>query len=193
MDLSLHEPTPRLGPHDIEVSVLGAGLNFRDVLNVLGQYPGQPPLGAECSGTVTRVGSAVQRFTTGDHVLAVASNTFSDTVVIHEDLAVSVPEQLDPQAAATIPIAYLTASVALEDLGGLCEHDSVLIHAATGGSVLPRSNWLGRPVRPYLPQRAFQNTRCFVSWVLNTSLIHARRVLLQRSWRRRRGRGLISC
>ena len=37
------------------------GLNFRDVLNVLGMYPGDPgPPGGDCAGVVTAVGEGVE-------------------------------------------------------------------------------------------------------------------------------------
>ena len=42
------------------------GLNFRDVLNVLGMYPGDPgPPGADCAGVVTAVGAGVTSFVKG--------------------------------------------------------------------------------------------------------------------------------
>ncbi len=38
-------------PNEISVEVKAAGLNFRDVLNAMGLYPGDPgPLGGECAG-----------------------------------------------------------------------------------------------------------------------------------------------
>ena len=47
----------RPGPAQIEIQVRATGLNFRDVLNVLNLYPGDPgPLGGECSGVVVAVG-----------------------------------------------------------------------------------------------------------------------------------------
>ena len=51
--------------HDIsqvpQVSVRAVGLNFRDVLNVLGMYPGDPgPPGGDCAGIVTAVGEGVE-------------------------------------------------------------------------------------------------------------------------------------
>src|SRR5262249_35911287 len=43
------EPCPSEG--QVKIRVRATGLNFRDVLNALGLYPGDPgPLGAECSG-----------------------------------------------------------------------------------------------------------------------------------------------
>ncbi len=40
-----------------QVAVRAVGLNFRDVLNCLGMYPGDPgPPGGDCAGTVLAVG-----------------------------------------------------------------------------------------------------------------------------------------
>ena len=124
---------PSPGPEQLEVAVHASGLNFRDVLNVLGQYPGEPPLGAECSGVVTRVGTNVERFSPGDHVLVVAPNTFCDWLVVDQRLAIAIPQHLALADAATIPIAFLTASLALEEIGRIQSGDRVLIHAAAGG------------------------------------------------------------
>ena len=47
------------GPGQVEIQVDCAGIGFRDVLNVLGMYPGDPgPLGSECVGVITAVGPA---------------------------------------------------------------------------------------------------------------------------------------
>ncbi len=126
---------PRSAPakHEIELRVQVAGLNFRDVLNVLGRYPGQPPLGAECSGLVTRVGPNVERFRVGDRVIAVAPDCFSEYLTLDASLVVPIPEKLPLADAATLPVAFLTAAFALETLGSLQADDRVLIHAATGG------------------------------------------------------------
>ena len=41
------------------INVKAVGLNFRDVLNVLGLYPGDPgDPGGDCAGTIAAVGSA---------------------------------------------------------------------------------------------------------------------------------------
>ena len=40
-----------------QISVRAHGLNFKDVLNVLGMYPGDPgPPGLDCAGVVTAIG-----------------------------------------------------------------------------------------------------------------------------------------
>ena len=52
----------RPGPGEVEIEVEASGLNFKDVLNALGLYPGDPgPLGAECSGRVLEVGYQASR------------------------------------------------------------------------------------------------------------------------------------
>ncbi len=52
-----------LGPHEVALRVTSVGLNFRDVLNVLGMYPGDPgDPGGDCAGIVTAAGgSALHR------------------------------------------------------------------------------------------------------------------------------------
>ncbi|WP_408887405.1 alcohol dehydrogenase catalytic domain-containing protein [Komagataeibacter nataicola] len=44
-------------------------MNFRDVLNALGMYPGEAgPLGSECAGVVTATGEGVTGFAVGDEI-----------------------------------------------------------------------------------------------------------------------------
>src|SRR5690606_17730724 len=44
------------GAGEVEIRVHATGMNFRDVLKALGQYPGEPsPLGDECAGEIVRL------------------------------------------------------------------------------------------------------------------------------------------
>jgi len=71
--------TPRAG--EIEIRVHATGLNFRDVLNALGMYPGNPGIfGGECSGRVVSIGEGVTGFAPGDEVLAIAPGSFATFV-----------------------------------------------------------------------------------------------------------------
>ena len=126
-------PARPLQPDEILVDVAASGLNFRDVLNVLGIYPGQPALGAECTGTVRQVGRAVMDFQIGDPVAVVAPNTCCNPLIVPAELAVRIPSTLSLAEAATIPIAFLTAWYALEETADLCAGQRVLIHSAAGG------------------------------------------------------------
>lgn len=125
------------GPGEVEVQVVSAGLNFSDVLKALDQYPGigtgVNPLGAECSGLVTRVGEGVTRVQPGDCVLALGHNAMSEYLTTPQSHVVRLPENIDLIAAGGIPIAFLTAVYGLEYLARLRSGESILVHSATGG------------------------------------------------------------
>jgi len=130
--------TPKLrrppGPDEVEIEVRSTGLNFRDVLNVLGLYPGDAGhLGGECSGFVCDKGSQVTHLQVGDCVAAIAAGSFSNYVTTHAALAVRKPPYLSFAEAACLPIATLTAAIALKHFGKIKSGDRVLIHAAAGG------------------------------------------------------------
>ena len=130
------EPVERRAPArgEIEVEVEASALNFRDVLNVLGMYPGDPgPLGLEFCGRVVRIGDSVEGVRAGDRVMGLSWASFSSYVNTPVALAVKVPAALNPVAAATIPNAFLTAHHCLVELGRMQSGERVLIHAATGG------------------------------------------------------------
>jgi NADPH:quinone reductase-like Zn-dependent oxidoreductase/SAM-dependent methyltransferase/acyl carrier protein len=130
------QPCARRQPeaHEVEIRVAAAGLNFRDVLNVLGLYPGdagQP--GSECAGRVVAVGSQVSCVNVGDPVLAIASGSMARYLTVPADLVFPQPPNLTAEDAATVPIAFLTAFHALHRCARLTAGESVLIHAASGG------------------------------------------------------------
>lgn len=123
-----------LGPNEVEIGVEATGVNFKDVLNALGMYPGNPgPLGGECAGRVTRVGAAVTHVRPGDRVMAVAPGSFASFVVARDTLVQAIPDHMPMEEGATFPIAYLTAAFCLEHLAGVRADDCVLVHAAAGG------------------------------------------------------------
>ena len=125
------------GPHEVEIKVEAAGLNFSDVLKAMDSCPGVPsgrvPLGAECAGRVVTVGSEVTRFRVGDVVMAVAPSSMSAFATAPDALVAHVPQGLTVGEGAALPIAFLTAMYGLEYLAHLSPGDSVLIHSATGG------------------------------------------------------------
>ncbi|HEY7330127.1 MAG TPA: type I polyketide synthase [Gemmataceae bacterium] len=140
---SLDDLTPRILQRKVppeghvEIEVVAAGLNFSDVMKALGIYPGLAdgpiPLGAECSGRITAVGSGVDNLQIGDEVLAVAPFAFGSHVITRAELVAPKPSNWTFEEAATLPIAFLTAAYALEYLGHLSGGERVLIHSATGG------------------------------------------------------------
>ncbi|MFC5216431.1 SDR family NAD(P)-dependent oxidoreductase [Streptomyces coerulescens] len=119
---------------EVRVAVRAAGVNFRDVLNVLGTYPGDAGrLGHEGAGVIVEVGPGVTGLVVGDRVMGLLDGAFGPTAVTDARLLTHVPEGWSFEQAASVPIVFLTAYYALVDLAGLKEGESVLIHAAAGG------------------------------------------------------------
>jgi NADPH:quinone reductase-like Zn-dependent oxidoreductase len=126
---------PGLG--EVEIEVEAVGLNFLNVLSGLGLYPGAPggfrSLGIECAGWVTRVGPGAGRLSPGDPVFGLADDCLASFALARADLLARKPEGLSFAEAATVPVAFLTAFHALQEVARLAEGETVLIHSAAGG------------------------------------------------------------
>jgi acyl transferase domain-containing protein/NADPH:quinone reductase-like Zn-dependent oxidoreductase/SAM-dependent methyltransferase/NADP-dependent 3-hydroxy acid dehydrogenase YdfG len=122
------------GDGQVEIEITATGLNFKDVMNALGVYPGDAgPLGAECAGRVVAAGPHVGDLQVGDRVVAVAGGAFARSLTVDAGMVSRIPDHLVDEEAVTIPVAYVTAWFALHHLGGLKAGDTVLVHAAAGG------------------------------------------------------------
>ena len=136
--LRLHA-SPRRAPArgQVEIEVRAVGLNFRDVMSALGSLPGHPdgigPIGIECAGRVVEVGAGVTELGRGDEMVAIAFDCLGTHAIADARLVVRKPAGLSHEIAATVPIAFTTAWLALHRLAGLGSGDRVLIHAAAGG------------------------------------------------------------
>jgi NADPH:quinone reductase len=120
------------------VRVLRAGLNFADVISVRGEYQVRtdPPfiLGAEIAGQVVDTGGFAH-LAFGDLVMAqVTSGAYAEYCAVDAARLIRLAPATDPTQAAAIPISYTTASIALFDTAGLRAGETVLIHAAAGGT-----------------------------------------------------------
>ncbi|MER7105375.1 SDR family NAD(P)-dependent oxidoreductase, partial [Streptomyces humidus] len=128
------EAAAELTAGQVRISVRAAGVNFRDVLNALGMYPGEAGLlGGEGAGVVTEVGPGVSGLTVGDRVFGMFPGSFGPVAVADARTVARVPEGWSFAQAASVPIVFLTAYYALTDLGAVRSGESVLVHAAAGG------------------------------------------------------------
>jgi acyl transferase domain-containing protein/NADPH:quinone reductase-like Zn-dependent oxidoreductase/NAD(P)-dependent dehydrogenase (short-subunit alcohol dehydrogenase family)/SAM-dependent methyltransferase/acyl carrier protein len=127
------EPLSALADDAVEIRVHASGLNFRDLLIAMDLYPEPAGLGCECVGEVVRVGNGVTEIVPGRRVMAIGAGCFAERVRLPQALVRVIPEALDWDAAATLPVCFATAGRALLDLARIKEGDSVLIHNATGG------------------------------------------------------------
>ena len=125
---------PPPGAGQVQIRVEAAGLNFRDVLNVLGLYPGDPGRigGGDLSGIVTELGAGVTGFEVGQRVFGFMPGSFSTRVNVPADFLSPVPNGISAVGAATIPAGALTTRLAF-DWAKVGPGDRVLIHAASGG------------------------------------------------------------
>lgn len=127
-DTSVEEP---LTEDEIEIEVKAIGMNPRDVMAALGHLSDYE-FGAECSGTVAKIGSGVTSFQVGDHVagISIAQGVYATFTRTKAALSLKLNKEISFEAAASIPVAYCTAHYALLDLARLESEESVLIHSA---------------------------------------------------------------
>lgn len=139
--LWLEQPKRELAADEIEVQPVATGLNFRDVMYVMGLLPDEAvehgfagaSLGLEFSGVVTRIGSRVEDYVPGDAVMGFGSACFASHVVTRANAVTPKPEAWSFAAAATVPTVFFTVYYALKQLANLQPGERVLIHGAAGG------------------------------------------------------------
>jgi NADPH2:quinone reductase len=132
-------PDPQPGLGELLVKVRAAGLNGADMLQRVGLYPapaGSPQdiPGMELAGEVVGIGPGVFRFKVGDRVMAVVGGGAQAALaVVHERLALPVPEGLGWAEAGGFPEVFTTAHDALFTQCGLTLGERVVVHGAAGG------------------------------------------------------------
>lgn len=140
-------PPEALLAGQVEISVRAVGLNFRDVLNVLGQYPGDPgPPGGDCAGHV--VMGNVTHLHTGQAVYGAGYAPLANVARANSRLLGLQPHALDFEGSSTLPTVWSTVQKALSE-GCLHNQQFVLLHAAAGGvglTGLEYCAWLGSEV-----------------------------------------------
>ncbi len=146
LDNLTFKPSSRRPPAagEVEIEVVAAGLNFRDVLRALGMLQefesaigihseDDVTFGFECSGRVSAVGPGVTDYKPGDEVIALSTASLASHVTVGTPYVAGKPANLNFEEAATLPLAYLTAYYGLCRLAGMKAGDKVLIHSAAGG------------------------------------------------------------
>jgi NADPH2:quinone reductase len=129
------DPVPDAG--EILIRTAAVGLNFADLFVRAGVYPRtpKPPFvpGMEISGVAERVGSAVTAIREGDRVVAVPIfGGHAETVAVPQSHVFRLPDGIDLQPAAALPVVFLTAHWALEK--ALVEAgERVVVTAAAAG------------------------------------------------------------
>lgn len=131
-------PIPRPGQGQVRVAVRAAGVNFADILVRQGVYPGAPKppcvVGHEIAGVVDGVGEGVDPVWIGREVLALTDyGGYAEYHVLDAHRALPKPEGLSFEAAAALPLNYVTAWVLLVVMGSLRDDQIVFVQNAGGG------------------------------------------------------------
>ena len=130
---------PRPAPHEVQIGVSLAGVNFADINARRGVYGSSVPtvsrgFGLDMFGVVREVGAEVGKFTVGQRVTGFAASPgYAEVAVAHKDLVWPVPDRVTDEQAAALPTVGSTAFHLLQSAGRLQPGESVLITAAAGG------------------------------------------------------------
>jgi NADPH:quinone reductase len=132
-------PDPEPGAGELLVRVRGAGLNGADMMQLKGLYPappGSPPdiPGLELAGEVVGRGPGAERFQEGDRVMSiVGGGGQAELAVVHERLAMPVPEGMGWDKAGGLAEVFFTAHDAIVTQAGLRSGERLLVHGGAGG------------------------------------------------------------
>ncbi|WP_214408956.1 zinc-binding dehydrogenase [Sphaerisporangium fuscum] len=129
---------PSPGQGEVLIRVTAAGVNFADISKARGTFAGgpRPPYvaGFEAAGEVVAVGEAVTGPQPGARVVGVGTGAFAEYMVLPAAAAMPVPPGWTEQQALGLVVNWPTALAALKPLGGITAGQTVLIHAAAGGT-----------------------------------------------------------
>lgn len=134
-------PRPEPTGEDYLLKVMAASVNPVDFKTQQGKYPRVTKenlpmtLGRDVSGIVEAAGPNAA-FKKGDAVMAFLGRDrggYAEYVLVKPNEGVAKPKTLNHAAAASVPLAAMTAWQALFDAGQLKAGQRVLIHGGTGG------------------------------------------------------------
>lgn len=141
--LKLEElPVPRLGEEELLVKVMAASVNPVDYKIREGKYPAVKSdklpyvLGRDIAGVVVDCGGLVDDWKKGQEIFAMLGidrGGYAEYAIVKSPEAAPKPRTLDFVAAASVPLAGLTAWQGLFDYGDLRTDQRVLIHGGSGG------------------------------------------------------------
>jgi NADPH:quinone reductase-like Zn-dependent oxidoreductase len=139
----IEKPTPK--ENEVLVRVHASSLNAlewrrftlpRFMVRMFGggiRKPKDKSIGGDFAGRVEAVGAAIKQFRPGDEVFGVRRGAFAEYVCAPENHLALKPANVSFEAAASVPIAGLTALQGVREHGKIRPGQKVLINGAGGG------------------------------------------------------------
>jgi NADPH:quinone reductase-like Zn-dependent oxidoreductase len=130
-------PDPAPGPGEVLVKVAATSVNPIDFKRRAGLtkdfYPLHFPglIGVDIAGTVVKIGQGVEGFSAGDHVFAMADNTYAEFCVVKAAMLAKIPKGLDLIRAAALPLVTVTGNQLLSATG-IKAGQTVMVVGAVG-------------------------------------------------------------
>jgi len=124
-------------PDEVIVNIKSASVNYSDILIRKGLYPYMPELpailGNEASGIIIEVGKQVDHLKVGQRVIVFGKPSYATHVSAKAQAVIPIPDAINFNQAAALPIVYLTAYHMLHTVRRVRKGEAVLVHAAAGG------------------------------------------------------------
>jgi len=118
---------------ELHLQVFAVGLNFRDVLNVLGAYPGDPGApGSDVAARVTVCGCGATGVSVGQSAVGHGFAALASIARTHCHLVSAMPKELTFEEASTLPTTWSTVHMSLLVSKPRALH-RILMHAGAGG------------------------------------------------------------
>ena len=138
---------PDPGATEVRIAQKAVGLNFLDTYQRRGLFPspGLPwVVGFEGAGVVEALGGAVRGLSEGDRVAYASTppGAYAGLRVIAADALVRLPDSIGFEQAAAAMLKGMTAEYLVHKPGAVEPGDTVLVHAAAGGTGLLLCQWL---------------------------------------------------
>jgi len=139
------------GPHEVRLRVDAAGVNFADLVMRAGMYGTVPPRpyspGFEVAGEIVQAGAEAAGWRSGDRAVAlIRYGGYARELIVPVQHLFRYADGMSPTEAAAVPVAFLTAWVALFETGNARPGDAVLVLSAGGGvgsAAVQLARWRG--------------------------------------------------
>ncbi|MES2937010.1 MAG: quinone oxidoreductase [Pseudomonadota bacterium] len=132
------------GPGQVRLRQEAVGVNYIDVYHRNGYYPQPLPFirGLEGAGVVEAVGPGVTALQVGQRVAyAGAAGAYAELRVAPADRMIALPDAISCEQGAAMMLQGMTAQVLLKQVYAVQPGQTILVHAAAGGTGLLLCQW----------------------------------------------------